>query len=54
VAWVPPPLGPERFYPNGIPELRPEFLHPERPLPARPDQSATVAPALGGHPELMP
>jgi hypothetical protein len=23
-----PPLGPERFYPNGIPELRPEFLHP--------------------------
>jgi hypothetical protein len=26
--YVPPPLGPERYYPNGIPELRPEFLHP--------------------------
>jgi hypothetical protein len=39
--YVPPPLGPERYYPNGIPELRPEFLHP---LPgARPQASAQDA-----------
>jgi hypothetical protein len=54
VAWVPPPLGPERFYPNGIPELRPEFLHPEGP-PARVDQAANTRPdALGGQPEWLP
>lgn len=54
VAWVPPPLGPERFYPNGIPELRPEFLHPERP-PVQVDQTATARPdALGGQPEWLP
>ncbi|TFZ07183.1 hypothetical protein EZ313_11405 [Ramlibacter henchirensis] len=52
VAWVPPPLGPERFYPHGIPELRPEFLHPERPLPV--EQAATRAPSLGGQPEWLP
>jgi hypothetical protein len=52
VAWVPPPLGPERFYPNGIPELRPEFLHPERPLPV--EQAATRTPSLGGQPEWLP
>ena len=23
-----PPLGPERYYPNGIAPLRPEFMHP--------------------------
>jgi hypothetical protein len=28
LVWTPPPLGPERFYPNGIPPLRPEFMHP--------------------------
>jgi len=22
-----PPLGPERYYPNGIAPLRPEFMH---------------------------
>jgi hypothetical protein len=39
--YVPPPLGPERYYPNGIPELRPEFLHP---VPAaRPQASAQDA-----------
>jgi hypothetical protein len=55
VAWVPPPLGPERFYPNGIPELRPEFMHPERP-PARVDQAANSRPAsAGGQPtEWLP
>ena len=54
VAWVPPPLGPERFYPNGIPELRPEFLHPEGP-PARVEQAANTGPEpLGGQPEWLP
>ena len=55
VAWVPPPLGPERFYPNGIPELRPEFMHPEGP-PARVDQAANSRPeAVGGQPtEWLP
>lgn len=52
VAWVPPPLGPERFYPNGIPELRPEFLHPERPPIAQ--QAVIRAPTPGGEPELLP
>jgi len=55
VAWVPPPLGPERFYPNGIPELRPEFMHPERP-PLRVEQAANSGPAgAGGQPtEWLP
>ena len=55
VAWVPPPLGPERFYPNGIPELRPEFMHPEAP-PARVEQAANGRPAsAGGQPtEWLP
>lgn len=55
VAWVPPPLGPERFYPNGIPELRPEFMHPEAP-PARVEQAANSRPAsVGGQPaEWLP
>ena len=54
VAWVPPPLGPERFYPNGIPELRPEFMHPEGP-PVRVEQAAnTRAEPLGGQPEWLP
>ena len=55
VAWVPPPLGPERFYPNGIPELRPEFMHPEGP-PARVDQAANSRPeSVGGQPtEWLP
>ncbi|WBY00456.1 hypothetical protein PE066_13365 [Ramlibacter tataouinensis] len=53
VAWTLPPLGPERFYPNGIPELRPEFLHP---LPGAPAVSAqAVAPrAPGAEPEWLP
>ncbi len=55
VAWVPPPLGPERFYPNGIPELRPEFMHPEGP-PARVEQAASSRPeSVGGQPtEWLP
>lgn len=55
VAWVPPPLGPERFYPNGIPELRPEFMHPEGP-PARVDQAASSrSESVGGQPtEWLP
>ena len=55
VAWVPPPLGPERFYPHGIPELRPEFMHPEAP-PARVEQAAGSRPeSLGGQPaEWLP
>jgi hypothetical protein len=54
VAWVPPPLGPERFYPNGIPELRPEFMHPE--VPARVEQAANTRPeSVGGQPaEWLP
>lgn len=54
VAWVPPPLGPERFYPNGIPELRPEFMHPE--APARVEQGANSRPAAAGgqHTEWLP
>lgn len=51
------PLPPSRFYPNGIPELRPEFLHP---LPQKQPQEAAantshgtaaqtgVAPSSGG------
>jgi hypothetical protein len=54
LVWIPPPLGPERFYPHGIPELRPEFLHPEAP-PARVDQAANTRPErLGGQPEWLP
>jgi len=54
VAWVPPPLGPERFYPNGIPELRPEFLYPEGP-PAPPQQAASArTESVGREPEWLP
>lgn len=55
VAWVPPPLGPERFYPNGIPPLRPEFMHPEAP-PARVEQaSRSRTDPVGGQPaEWLP
>lgn len=53
IAWVPPPLGPERFYPHGIPELRPEFLHPEHP--PRVEQAVEARPRpLGGQPEWLP
>lgn len=57
VAWTPPPLGPERFYPNGIPELRPEFLHP---LPGASADApavsarAAVPRASGTEPEWLP
>lgn len=56
VAWVPPPLGPERFYPNGIPELRPEFLYPEGPpTPLPPQQAASARTESVGHqPEWLP
>jgi hypothetical protein len=39
------PLGPERFYPNGIPELRPEFMHPlpEAQVTARQEAAAREA-----------
>jgi hypothetical protein len=30
-----PPLGPERYYPNGVAPLRPEFMHPA-PTDAQP------------------
>lgn len=53
VARTLPPLGPERFYPDGIPQLRPEFLHP---LPAAPAVSEPVAaPRVpGAEPEWLP
>ncbi len=60
-AAVPPrepywtPLPPSRFYPNGIPELRPEFLHPlpsERPVVAAPPPARTYE--VPGHIEMMP
>jgi hypothetical protein len=30
-----PPLGPERYYPNGITPLRPEFMYPAPTDPQR-------------------
>lgn len=48
--WTPPPLGPERFYPNGIPALHPAFMHP---LPGeQPAQTAAVMGASSGESEL--
>ncbi|TFY98196.1 hypothetical protein [Ramlibacter humi] len=48
--WTPPPLGPERFYPNGIPELHPAFMHP---LPGdAPVQTTTAAGPSSGESEL--
>lgn len=53
LAWTLPPLGPERYYPNGIPELRPEFLHP---LPGEAPIEQPAAPAMrpGAEPEWLP
>ena len=46
-------LPPSRFYPNGIPELRPEFLHP---LPGQQVVEAATGPRATphGHPDQMP
>ena len=51
VHWT--QLPPSRGYPNGIPELRPEFLYP---LPSQqPVQAATApGPSNPGYPEMMP
>lgn len=48
-----PPLGPERFYPDGIPELHPAFMHP---LPGTPvlSEPAAVSRAPGAEPEWLP
>ncbi len=53
VARALPPLGPERFYPNGIPELHPAFLHP---LPGTPmvSEQAAVSRGAGAEPEWLP
>jgi hypothetical protein len=53
VAWTLPPLGPERFYPNGIPELRPEFLHPVPDASGRNEQAA-AGPSAGMEPNWLP
>ncbi|HYD77313.1 hypothetical protein [Ramlibacter sp.] len=53
VARTLPPLGPERFYPDGIPELHPAFMHP---LPGTPvlSERAAVSRAPGAEPEWLP
>lgn len=53
VARTLPPLGPERFYPNGIQELRPEFLHPLPGAPAVSEQAAAPR-EPGAGPEWLP
>ncbi len=46
-------LPPSRFYPDGIPELRPECLHP---LPAQVPLETVAAPRATphGHPDMLP
>jgi hypothetical protein len=47
-------LPPSRFYPNGIPELRPEFLYP-LPQPQPPQEArASTSHVTAGHPEVAP
>jgi hypothetical protein len=54
LGWTPPPLGPERFYPNGIPPLHPAFLHPLPGTAVKQEASAALSPRRGGEPEMLP
>lgn len=53
VARTLPPLGPERFYPHGIPPLHPAFMHP---LPGTPgvSEQAAASRVPGAEPEWLP
>lgn len=48
------PLPPSRFYPNGVPELRPEFLHPLPQQTSRQEAAANASQGTAEHADIKP